>query len=238
MNNVKLQWKKLSTTSPYQILFGKENINLLQNILSYKISEFEIDNLPSNYIISFIEVLQNYIFYYLQNNNLNNQNTNLIIQNNNNDLHEIISSKNIQIEKLNKKIIEYQEIINQKDKLLNDTNKKLFSLYNQFTKIQGKYKLLEDKYENEIRDKKENNKEMDDKLIETFEYLASLFKISNEGLIINKKQNSEIKNKLNSYRIFNYENNRIKGDGFDNQFSSNINNNTIFNIIIQKLLKK
>ena len=32
---------------------------LILYILSYKISEFEIDNLPSNYIISFIEVLQN-----------------------------------------------------------------------------------------------------------------------------------------------------------------------------------
>ena len=226
MNNVKLQWKKLSNITPYQILFEKENQKLLQNILSYKITEFEIDNLPSYYIISFIQVLQNYLFYYLKD---NNPNINLLNQNinNNNYIDEIISYKNNQIEKLNKKIIEYQEIINQKDKLLNDTNKKLFLLYNQYTKLQEEYKFKINKYKNEMKEKEENIKEMDDKLIETFKYLTTLFKFSNEDISIDKRQNSQIINKLKTTRTFNHEANRIKGDGLEKQFSTNFSSNKL-----------
>ena len=63
----KLNWKKFSNTSIFQILFDKENTLFLQNIFSHKLTEFEIENLPSFYIISFVEVLQNYIFYFLKN---------------------------------------------------------------------------------------------------------------------------------------------------------------------------
>ena len=86
----KLNWKKFSNTSIFQILFDKENTLFLQNIFSHKLTEFEIENLPSFYIISFVEVLQNYIFYFLKNGqNLNDED---------NEYEKIINTKNAEIE--------------------------------------------------------------------------------------------------------------------------------------------
>ena len=225
MNNQnKLQWKKLSNTSVYRRLFDKENQDFLQNILSHKITEFEIDNLPSCYIISFIQVLQNYIYYYIQN---NKPNSILFFQNNDNDNENEDLLKNMEIEQLNKKIIEYQEIINKKDKLLNDTNIKLISLYNQYCKLEKEYNYQIDKYKKEIKNQEENLKETNNQffeLFDTFEYLTKLYIISNEG---NTKNENEMKeNKLNKNRTFNNEN-KMKSNIFNKQFSSNIKNNIL-----------
>ena len=229
MNNQnKLQWKKLSNTSLYRILFDKENQNFLDNILSYKITEFEIDNLPSYYIISFIQVLQNYIYYYIKyhKNPYNNFIPNLNV--NNNDLEEKISLKNEEIEKLNKKIIDYQEIINQKDKLLNDTNQQLFLLYNKYSNLEKEYNYQVNKLKSEIKKKEENFKEMDEKFFDTFDYLTKLFRISNEGkgqINENIKQIERNQNKLYTVMTYNNELNKIKGYNFNKQSSTNVNNN-------------
>jgi len=228
---IKFQWKKLSNISPYRILFDKDNQNFLEKILSYKITEFEIDNLPSYYIISFIQVLQNYIFYYIQNNK--NPYNNLILNNdvnNNNDLEEKISLKNEEIERLNKKIIDYQEIINQKDKLLNDTNQQLFLLYNKYSKLEKESNYQINKLKNEIKKKEENFREMDEKFVDTFDYLTKLFIISNAGksqINENIKQNERNPNKLYSEMTYNNELNKNKGYTFNKQYSSNINNNIL-----------
>lgn len=219
----KFQWKKLSNISPYQILFDKENQFFLQNIIEHKITEFEIDNLPSIYIISFIQVLQNYIYYFIQNNITNNS---IFIQKNNNiNYEEKLSLKNDQIEELNKKILDYQEIINKKDKLLNEANKKLYSLYEHYCKLEKKYDKNVNKHKNEIKKREENYEEMNNKLIDTFQYLSKLFVISNEGNAINnKKENENMGNNLNVKRTFNNDLNKMKGNYYK-QFSSDINNN-------------
>ena len=223
MNQTKLQWKRLSNTSPYQIIFDKDNELFLQDIINHKITEFEIDNLPSNYIISFIQVLQNYIYYYLQNDIPNNT---IFLQNIKIDnIEEKLSLKNEQIEELNKKLLDYQEILNKKDKLLNETNKKLYSLYNQYCKLENEYEYKINKYKNEMIKREENYEQMDDKLIDTFQYLSKLFIISNDGKVINnKKQNENFQNKLNTNRTLNNEYNKMKGN-FNKQFPSNTNNN-------------
>ena len=95
----KLNWKKFSNTSIFQILFDKENTLFLQNIFSHKLTEFEIENLPSFYIISFVEVLQNYIFYFLK----NGQNPNDA----DNEYEKIINAKNAEIEELKEKMIKF-----------------------------------------------------------------------------------------------------------------------------------
>ena len=219
----KFQWKKLSNISPYQILFDKENQFFLQNIIEHKITEYEIDNLPSNYIISFIQVLQNYIYYFIQNNITNNS---IFIQKNNNiNYEEKLSLKNEQIEELNKKILDYQEIINKKDKLLNETNKKLYSLYEQYCKLEKIYDNNVNKYKNEIKKREENYEEMDNKLIDTFQYLSKLFVILNEGNTINNKKETEnMGNNLNATRTFKNDYNKMKGNYYK-QFSSDITNN-------------
>ena len=136
---VKLNWKKFSNTSIFQILFDKENTLFLKNIFSHKLTEFEIENLPSFYIISFVEVLQNYIYYFLK----NDQNS----DDNNNEYEQIINSKNNQIEKLNEKIKNFQEILNQKDIELNNTNKKLIFIYEKYNQLEQEYKMHIANYE-------------------------------------------------------------------------------------------
>lgn len=238
MNNSKLQWKKLSNTSPYQILFDKDNQLFLQNILSHKITEFEVDNLPSHYIISFIQVLQNYIYYFIEN---KNQNKNILTQNNgntdNSNLDEIILLKNEQIEKLNKKLLEYQEVLVKKDKLLNDSNKKLFSLYNQYCKLQKDYKFKMNKYKNEMKENEDNYKEMNDKLINTFQYLNGLYIISNDendttfkSIRQNPRYINRGSHKLNTIGTFNHESNRIRGEGVRRGFSSRFSNKVLHKV--------
>ena len=159
---IKLNWKKFSNTSPFQILFDKENTIFLQNIFSHKLTEFEIENLPSFYIISFVEVLQNYIFYFLKNAQDSNGDNNM------NEYEKIIKQQNAKIEELKEKIINYQEILNTKDIALNNTNKKLVYLYNRYNNLEQEYKIKMENYKIKMKEKEEDYKEMGDKLIDTF----------------------------------------------------------------------
>ena len=192
---VKLNWKKFSNTSIFQILFDKENTLFLKNIFSHKLTEFEIENLPSFYIISFVEVLQNYIYYFLK----NDQNS----DDNNNEYEQIINSKNNQIEKLNEKIKNFQEILNQKDIELNNTNKKLIFIYEKYNQLEQEYKMHIANYEKKLEEKEEDFQEMGDKLLDTFSYINKLVMISNiddENKKGKFKVKDEIKQKDRSHK--------------------------------------
>ena len=192
---VKLNWKKFSNTSIFQILFDKENTLFLKNIFSHKLTEFEIENLPSFYIISFVEVLQNYIYYFLK----NDQNS----DDNNNEYEQIINSKNNQIEKLNEKIKNFQEILNQKDIELNNTNKKLIFIYEKYNQLEQEYKMHIANYEKKLEEKEEDFQEMGDKLLDTFSYINKLVMISNiddENKKGKYKVKDEIKQKDRSHK--------------------------------------
>ena len=169
----KLNWKKFSNTSTYQILFDQENTIFLQNIFSHKLTEFEIENLPSFYIISFVEVLQNYIYYFLKNEQNENNN------NNKNEYEQIIKLKNEQIKELKEKLIIFQEHINQKDMALNTISKKYAFLYNEYNELEEQYNIKLEKFKKIMKEKQEDYKEMGDKLIDTFSYLNKLVMISN-----------------------------------------------------------
>ena len=191
----KLNWKKFSNTSIFQILFDKENTLFLQNIFSHKLTEFEIENLPSFYIISFVEVLQNYIFYFLK----NGQNPN----DEDNEYEKIINAKNAEIEELKEKMIKFQEIINQKDIALNNTNKKLVFIYERYNQLEQDYKIKMENYKNKMKEKEEDYREMGDKLIDTFSYLNKLIMISNidkENMKEKHKDKNEIKSKERSHK--------------------------------------
>jgi hypothetical protein len=192
---VKLNWKKFSNTSIFQILFDKENTLFLKNIFSHKLTEFEIENLPSFYIISFVEVLQNYIYYFLK----NDQNS----DDNNNEYEQIINSKNNQIEKLNEKIKNFQEILNQKDIELNNSNKKLIFIYEKYNQLEQEYKMHIANYEKKLEEKEEDFQEMGDKLLDTFSYINKLVMISNiddENKKGKYKVKDEIKQKDRSHK--------------------------------------
>ena len=189
MNKPKFIWKQLETLSPNQILFDQNYQFILNNIICHKITEFEVDNLPSNYIVSFINILQNYIYNFMQNENDNNKK----------DIYEQkISEKNQQIGELNKEIMKYQEIINKKDKLLNDTHKKIFSLNNQLYELKREYKIKLNKYKNEYEDQIENYKEMDEKYYDTFRYLSNLYLFSPLGKNLEKNNTKNSKKDLNN----------------------------------------
>ena len=193
---IKLNWKKFSTTSTFQILFDKENTLFLQNIFSHKLTEFEIENLPSFYIISFVEVLQNYIYYFLKNEQGENG-----INNVPNECEKLINSQNEKIEELKEKIINFQEVINQKDIALNNTHKILTSIYNRYNQLDQEYQTKIEKLEKELEEKEEDCKFMEDKLIDTFSYLnkfVSVPKIDMESF--RKKEKNEIKNKDRSQK--------------------------------------
>ena len=192
----KLNWKKFSNTSTYQILFDQENTIFLQNIFSHKLTEFEIENLPSFYIISFVEVLQNYIYYFLK----NEQNEN---NNNKNEYEQIIKLKNEQIKELKEKLIIFQEHINQKDIALNTISKKYAFLYNEYNELEEQYNIKLEKFKKTMKEKQEDYKEMGDKLIDTFSYLNKLVMISN----IDKepiKEKIEPKAKERSHKKFHF----------------------------------
>ena len=193
----KLNWKKFSNTSTYQILFDRENTIFLQNIFSHKLTEFEIENLPSFYIISFVEVLQNYIYYFLKNEQNENNN------NNKNEYEQIIKLKNEQIKELKEKLIIFQEHINQKDIALNTISKKYAFLYNEYNELEEQYNIKLEKFKKIMKEKQEDYKEMGDKLIDTFSYLNKLVMISN----IDKepiKEKIETKAKERSHKKFHF----------------------------------
>jgi len=191
----KLNWKKFSNISIFQILFDKENTLFLQNIFSHKLTEFELENLPSFYIISFVEVLQNYIFYFLKNGyNPDDEN---------NEYEKIINAKNDEIEELKEKLIKFQEIINQKDIVINNTNKKLVYIYERYNQLEQEYKIKMENYKNKMKEKEEDYREMGDKLIDTFSYLNKLIMISNidkENMKEKYKEKNEIKPKERSHK--------------------------------------
>ena len=193
---IKLNWKKFSNTSTFQILFDKENTLFLQNIFSHKLTEFEIENLPSFYIISFVEVLQNYIYYFLKNEQGENGTNNVP-----NEYEKLINSQNEKIEELKEKIINFQEVINQKDIALNNTHKILTSIYNRYNQLDQEYQTKIEKLEKELEEKEEDCKFMEDKLIDTFSYLnkfVTVPKIDMESF--RKKEKNEIKNKDRSQK--------------------------------------
>ena len=193
---IKLNWKKFSTTSTFQILFDKENTLFLQNIFSHKLTEFEIENLPSFYIISFVEVLQNYIYYFLKNEQGENGTNNVP-----NECEKLINSQNEKIEELKEKIINFQEVINQKDIALNNTHKILTSIYNRYNQLDQEYQTKIEKLEKELEEKEDDCKFMEDKLIDTFSYLnkfVTVPKIDMESF--RKKEKNEIKNKDRSQK--------------------------------------
>ena len=193
---IKLNWKKFSNTSTFQILFDKENTLFLQNIFSHKLTEFEIENLPSFYIISFVEVLQNYIYYFLKNEQGENGTSNVP-----NECEKLINSQNEKIEELKEKIINFQEVINQKDIALNNTHKILTSIYNRYNQLDQEYQTKIEKLEKELEEKEDDCKFMEDKLIDTFSYLnkfVTVPKIDMESF--RKKEKNEIKNKDRSQK--------------------------------------
>ena len=169
----KLNWKKFSNTSIFQILFDKENTLFLQNIFSHKLTEFEIENLPSFYIISFVEVLQNYIFYFLK--SVKNEND----KNSINEYEKIFNKQNEVIAELKEKMINFQEIINSKDIALNNTNKKLVFIYEKYNQLEQEYKIKMENFKLKMKEKEEDYKEMGNKLMDTFSYLNKLVMISN-----------------------------------------------------------
>ena len=141
-------------------------------------------------------MLQNYIYYFLKNEQGENGTNNVP-----NEYEKLINSQNEKIEELKEKIINFQEVINQKDIALNNTHKILTSIYNRYNQLEQEYQTKIEKLEKELEEKEEDCKFMEDKLIDTFSYLnkfVTVPKIDMESF--RKKEKNEIKNKDRSQK--------------------------------------
>ena len=209
----KLDWKKLSRLSQKEILFDKSNELLLRNILSYKIQSFEIENLPTSYIISFINVLQDFIFNYCS-----LQISNNFIDNNTNNYKDQIIDKNKKILELQNKILELEELVTDKDKNLNETHKNLCNVLRNYNQLKNDYKLKITQLQKQIKKNNENYKEMDNKLTSTNNYLVNLIKSYNSD--------SDVNNLLNSnYFFFNEKNKTTNQTNRMNMRYESVDNN-------------
>ena len=72
---------------------------------------------------------------------------------------------------MQEKILNFQEIINQKDIALNNTHKILANIYDRYNQLEKEYQTKIEKLKQEIEEKEEDYKYMGDKLIDTFSYL-------------------------------------------------------------------
>ena len=185
MNETKFFWKKFSNTTPYQILFEKGNEWFLNEIISHNVTEFELENLPSLYILSFIQVLQNYIIHFKREEEEFNQISEITKAQNLN----MINDKDKELKELNNKFYESQEIINEKDERLIETHKELNSIYKKYNLLQEEYKDKIDYYKKKIKENEETFKEMDEKLIDMYNYLNQLFVLSNSNVLSDNKFN-------------------------------------------------
>ena len=79
---------------------SEENKEIQEELIFKKDTSKKYKNLPSFYIISFVEVLQNYIYYFLKNEQGQND-----INGCPNEYEKIITSLNEKIEKMQEKIL-------------------------------------------------------------------------------------------------------------------------------------
>ena len=140
-------WKTLMNIMPYEIISNVYYKSLLNQVINYKISKKEIENLPSSHILQFISLLQ-LICKKSMNGNINNNDNNN--ENQIKKLNEDIKIMQKDLDSKSEIILEYQKIVTSlQKKLLNtkDTLKDKIIFYkNKF--INSERKEVENKLDN------------------------------------------------------------------------------------------
>lgn len=141
-------WKTILMLKPYEIATNNYYNPLLNEMIEYKISEYEIENLPPSYIIHFISILQ----YFCQNKNLKT----VIYQNPNKD-----KEKDNKIFELELNVEELEREIQTKDNIILEYEKIVKSLQNNLSNTKYSYRSKLNEYKKRIKeneDKKNDNK--------------------------------------------------------------------------------
>ena len=156
-----LPWKDLINIMPYEIVSSNYYKPLLHEVIEYPITEYEIENLPSSYILHFISIIQLVCKRLLEGNFDNNMNSNII----NEDREEVIKKlkeeieyKNDELENNSKIILEYQKIIS--------------ALQKNISKIKDSYRDKIDLYKTQLQDTQ--NREINNKLNNMKIYMTNL----------------------------------------------------------------
>ena len=139
-------WKTIQTLKPYEIATSNYYKPLLNDMIEYKISEYEVENLPPSYIINFISVLQ----YFCQNKKLET----VIFQNPNKD-----KNKDNKIFELELKVEDLEMENQSKDNIILEYEKIVKSLQNNLSNAKNSFRSKLNSYKNRIRENKEKENE-------------------------------------------------------------------------------
>ena len=204
------------STFPWKNLTSNKNIlednYMLNQILYHNVTKYEIDTLPSNYIITFIRILQEFSKNLLNNNNNNNNNfnaTNSTFYGN----YNIEDNSSFKIKELEKEIKDKDKIIIELEGNLIDIQKKMVKLNNKYN---DNMFLLKKK----IKENKENllNQQFDNFKL----YMTDLI---NRNNYYNNNYNNNNKNLMSSSRSF-YNNN----NNYNNNYNKNYNSSHRFSV--------
>ena len=139
-------WKTIQTLKPYEIATSNYYKPLLNDMIEYKISEYEVENLPPSYIIHFISVLQ----YFCQNKKLET----VIFQDPNKD-----KNKDNKIFELELKVEDLEMENQSKDNIILEYEKIVKSLQNNLSNAKNSFRSKLNSYKNRIRENKEKENE-------------------------------------------------------------------------------
>ena len=203
------------STFPWKNLISNKNILednfMLNQILYHNVTKYEIDTLPSNYILTFIQTLQEFSKILINNNNNNYNNNNSTFYGN----YNIEDNSSFKIKELEKEIKDKDKIILELEGNLIDIQKKMVKLNNKYN---DDVFLLKKK----IKENKENllNQQFDNFKL----YMTDLINRNNN---YNNYNNNYNKNLMTSRSFYNNYNNNNISKRFSVPSTSHTNDNQI-----------
>ena len=203
------------STFPWKNLISNKNILednfMLNQILYHNVTKYEIDTLPSNYILTFIQTLQEFSKILINNNNNNYNNNNSTFYGN----YNIEDNSSFKIKELEKEIKD-------KDKIILELEGNLIDIQKKMVKLNNKYNDNVFELKKKIKENKENliNQQFDNFKL----YMTDLINRNNN---YNNYNNNYNKNLMTSRSFYNNYNNNNISKRFSVPSTSHTNDNQI-----------
>ena len=219
------------STFPWKNLISNKNVlednYMLNQILYHNVTKYEIDTLPSNYILTFINVLQEFSKSLINNNNNNFNTTNSAFYGN----YNIEDNSSFKIKELEKEIRDKDNIILELEGNLIDIQKKMVKLNNKYNDnvFLLKKKIKENK-ENLLNQQFDNFKLYMTDLINRNNYYNNNYNYNN-----NNNNNNNLKSSSRSF--YNNNNNYNKNYNNSHRFSVPSTSHTNDNQILRRSRK-
>ena len=203
------------STFPWKNLISNKNILednfMLNQILYHNVTKYEIDTLPSNYILTFIQTLQEFSKILINNNNNNYNNNNSTFYGN----YNIEDNSSFKIKELEKEIKD-------KDKIILELEGNLIDIQKKMVKLNNKYNDNVFELKKKIKENKENliNQQFDNFKL----YMTDLINRNNN---YNNYNNNYNKNLMTSRSFYNNYNNNNISKRYSIPSTSHTNDNQI-----------